>query len=143
MYEGHSGLGENLDLESIESSLNEKITLSNRYQIYFFNSCTSYRYYNDNYFQRKISTFDPKGTKKLDILANGLATTFYSMPYSSAALSMALEKALDYVSTNSGFLSYQELAKQMDSNNLFGINGDEDNESPMAFKQPHLIINDI
>jgi hypothetical protein len=143
MYEGHSGLGANLNLESIESSLNEKITLSNRYQIYFFNSCTSYRYYNDNYFNRKISALDPKGTKKLDILTNGLATTFYSIPYSSAALSMALEKALNYASTNNVFVSYQELAKRMDSNNLFGINGDEDNESPMAFKPPHIIINDI
>lgn len=135
MYEGHSGLGGHLDLESIEENLGEPIKFNKkRYQIFFFDSCTSYRYYNSQYFERKVSTQDPKGTKKLDIFTNGLATAFDAMPNASAALATALEKALDYAQTGNGFVSYQTLAKQIDSDNLFGINGDEDNVAPEKIK---------
>ena len=127
MYEGHSGLGGHLDLDSIESNLGETINFSKRYQIYFFDSCTSYRYYNTAYFARKITAADPKGTKKLDIFTNGLSTLFDAMPAASEALAVALEKALNLAKDGKTFVSYQTLAKQIDSNNLFGINGDEDN----------------
>jgi len=128
MYEGHSGLGGHLDLDSIESNLGEKINFSKRYQIYFFDSCTSYRYYNTDYFDRKITAADPKGTKKLDIFTNGLSTLFDAMPAASEALAVALEKALNLAKDGKTFVSYQTLAKQIDSDNLFGINGDEDND---------------
>lgn len=134
MYEGHSGLGGHLDLPSIEENLGEKIHFSKRYQIYFFDSCTSYRYYNANYFERKMTSTDPKGTKKLDIFTNGLATDFAAMPGASAAFAMAFEKALNYAQTGNGFTSYQTLAKQIDSDNLFGVNGDEDNVAPTKVK---------
>ena len=124
MYEGHSGLGGHLDLDSIESNLGETINFSKRYQIYFFDSCTSYRYYNTAYFARKITAADPKGTKKLDIFTNGLSTLFDAMPAASEALAVALEKALNLAKDGKTFVSYQTLAKQIDSNNLFGINGD-------------------
>ena len=127
MYEGHSGLGGHLDLDSIESNLGETIKFSTRYQIYFFDSCTSYRYYNTAYFARKITASDPKGTKKLDIFTNGLATLFNAMPAASQALAVALEKALNLAKDGKTLVSYQTLAKQIDSDNLFGINGDEDN----------------
>lgn len=134
MYEGHSGLGGHLDLDSIEDHLGETIKFSKRYQIYFFDSCTSYKYYNTTYFERKATQKDPKGTKKLDIFTNGLATTFDSMPASSAALAIALEKSLNYAQSGNGFVSYQTLAKQIDSDNLFGVNGDEDNVAPSKIK---------
>lgn len=134
MYEGHSGLGAHLDLDSIEESLGTPIKFSKRYQIYFFDSCTSYKYYNSAYFERKITDKDPKGTKKLDIFTNGLATAFSAMPAASAALSKALEKSLNYALDGNTFVSYQTLAKQIDSENLFGINGDEDNVTPKKIK---------
>lgn len=135
MYEGHSGLGGHLDLDSIENNLGKKIKFNTkRYQIFFFDSCTSYKYYNNAYFERKITSQDSKGTKKLDIFTNGLATLFSAMPDASAAISMALEKALNYAQTGNGFVSYQTLAKQIDSDNLFGINGDEDNVAPTIIK---------
>ncbi|RPJ79264.1 MAG: hypothetical protein EHM20_01865 [Alphaproteobacteria bacterium] len=130
MYEGHSGLGGHLNLDSIEYNLGKKIKLSKRYQIYFFDSCTSYKYYNSDYFERKMTEKDPKGTRQLDIFTNGLATTFDSMTASSTALAIALEKSLNYANAGNGFVSYQTLAKQIDSDNLFGINGDEDNVAP-------------
>lgn len=135
MYEGHSGLGGHLDLESIEENLGEPIKFNTkRYQIFFFDSCTSYRYYNTQYFDRKVTTKDPKGTKKLDIFTNGLSTAFDAMPDASAALAVALEKAINYAEAGNGFVSYQTLAKQIDSNNLFGVNGDEDNVAPEKIK---------
>lgn len=135
MYEGHSGLGGHLDLDSIEEDLGVQIKFNTkRYQIFFFDSCTSYRYYNAAYFERKITNTDPNGTKKLDIFTNGLETLFSSMPDTSVALDMALEKALNYAQSGNGFVSYQMLAKQIDSDNLFGINGDEDNDRPTQIK---------
>ncbi|NOT78356.1 MAG: hypothetical protein HOP07_05070 [Bacteriovoracaceae bacterium] len=135
IYGGHSGLGGHLDLDSIEQNLGESIKFNkNKYQIYFFDSCTSYKYYNQMYFDRKISTKDPKGTKKLDIFTNGLSTYFHVMPDSNKAIAIALEKALGYAQTGAGFVSYQSLAKQIDSDNLFGVNGDEDNEAPKKIK---------
>lgn len=134
MYEGHSGLGGHLDLDSIEESLGETINFNKKYQIYFFDSCTSYKYYNTAYFERKMTAKDPKGSKKLDIFTNGLATAFDAMPAASAALAIALEKSLTYAEAGTNFVSYQSLAKQIDSDNLFGVNGDEDNVSPTKIK---------
>ena len=124
IYDGHSGLGGHLDLGSIEST--EGFTIApkqNRYQIYFFNSCSSYTYYNTMFFDRKITSSDPHGTKNLDILTNGLSTYFNVMHDTN----MALIQAVDEWASGKSRLSYQAIAKEIDSGNLFGINGDEDN----------------
>jgi hypothetical protein len=135
IYGGHSGLGGHLDLDSIEASIGETIKFNkNKYQIFFFDSCTSYKYYNQAYFDRKSTKKDPNGTKKLDIFTNGLSTYFHVMPDSNKAIAIAFEKALGYATSGNGFVSYQSLAKDIDSDNLFGVNGDEDNEAPLPFK---------
>ena len=124
IYDGHSGLGGHLDLADIESTEQFKITPDpSRYQIYFFNSCTSYTYFNTDYFARKQTSADPRGTKNLDILANGLATAFDVMHDTN----LALLRAIDAWSSGKAKTSYQELAAQIDSENLFGVIGDEDN----------------
>ena len=131
IYSGHSGLGGHLDLESIESNLGTPIKFNTkRYQIFFFDSCTSYRYYNTQYLDRKITAADPKGTKKLDLFVNGLSTLFSTMPDSTDALISSVEKAVGLAADGKAFVSYQTIAKQIDSNNLFGIVGDEDNVAP-------------
>jgi hypothetical protein len=131
IYSGHSGLGGHLDLDSIESDLGQKINFNTkRYQIFFFDSCTSYRYYNSQYLERKMTESDPNGTKKLDIFVNGLSTLFSSMPTSLNTMATAVEKSVDIASQGKGFVSYQTIAKQIDSDNLFGIVGDEDNAAP-------------
>ena len=135
IYSGHSGLGGHLDLDSIEESLGERIHFNTKkYQIFFFDSCTSYKYYNQAYFDRKMTSNDPNGTKKLDVFTNGLSTYFHVMPDSSTAIAVAFEKALGYAKSGNGFVSYQTLAKQIDSDNLFGVNGDADNEAPRTIK---------
>lgn len=135
IYGGHSGLGGHLDLDLIENNLGVKIRFNtNRYQIFFFDSCTSYRYYNDLYFDRKKSPNDPTGSKKLDIFTNGLATYFDTMGKTNSALARAVESAIQYAISGTGLVSYQTLAKQIDSDNLFGISGDQDNEAPKPIK---------
>lgn len=126
IYGGHSGLGGHLDLDSIQKIRQFKIKPpKDTYQIYFFNSCTSYTYYNAMYFQRKRKNgnVDAKGTKNLDILANGLSTAFDAM----ASGDMAVIRAIDLWASHSVWTSYQKIARSVDSDNLFTVNGDEDN----------------
>lgn len=125
LYDGHSGLGGHLDLESIEGlrrrrdpsftfAFNPKL-----YQVYYFNSCTSYRYYNSTYFAKKGGG---KPTEYLDILNNGLATEFSVLHETNMALIRAVHSWAD----NDVLVTYQDLAKMIDSENLFAVNGDED-----------------
>ena len=131
IYSGHSGLGGHLDLASIEANLGEEIKFNTeKYQIFFFDSCTSYRYYNTQYLDRKITDLDPNGTKKLDLFVNGLSTLFSAMPDSVSGLVTSVEKAVGLAAEKKTYVSYQSIAKQIDSDNLFGIVGDEDNISP-------------
>lgn len=124
MYDGHSGLGGHLDIAAIEAGEGFRIQPSrDRYQIYFFNSCSSYTYYNTMFFERKKTAADPRGTKNLDILTNGLETYFEVMHDTNFALVRAV---VDWAQGGKA-RSYQELAAEIDSDNLFGVNGDEDN----------------
>lgn len=124
IYAGHSGLGGHLDLAAIERAQGFAIQPNlDRYQIYFFNSCSSYPYYNTMYFGRKASILDPKGTKNLDILTNGLATYFSVI----GRTNLAVVRAIELWASGRTNVSYQTLARQIESNNLFGVNGDENN----------------
>jgi hypothetical protein len=124
IYNGHSGLGSHLDLPSMETLDGLNVDLPReKYQIYFFNSCSSYTYYNRSYFSRKRTSGDRAGTRNLDILANGLATYFEL----DNETDLALLRAIDSWAVRGRWTSYQELAKKIDSDNLFGVNGDEDN----------------
>lgn len=132
VYSGHSGLGGHLDIESIEATEGFSIPFPNRYQIYYFNSCSSYPYYNTMYFARKATRSDPRGSWNLDIMTNGLATYFSLFTFTD----LTIVKAIDAWASGTTTLSYQKLVPEMDSGNLFGINGDEDNptEPPIARK---------
>jgi hypothetical protein len=129
IYDGHSGLGGHLDLAEIAKAENFKISLpQDQYQIFFFNSCTSYTYYNTLYFQKKRGRgesprVDPKGTKNLDILTNGIESAFDTEQYAS----FSLLSAIDAWAEKGKWTSYQKLAKAIDDDNLFSVNGDEDN----------------
>lgn len=71
IYNGHSGLGRNMDLSRIEALRGYKYSLSQDYQIFFFGSCIPYSYYPDIFFKMKANANDPNGTKNLDIFAFG------------------------------------------------------------------------
>lgn len=124
IYAGHSGLGEYLSLNNLSHYGQFVISMpKDKYQILFFNSCSSYPYYNTEYFNLKRSNLDPKGTRNLDIITNGLSTLFLAIPNSS----LSLIRGVDTWATSGRKMSYQDLMKEADSRNLIGINGDEDN----------------
>ncbi|MDC0255792.1 hypothetical protein OAK75_12900 [Bacteriovoracales bacterium] len=65
-YEGHSGLGENLNLKEMFGD--KEIFDPNKSQVIFINGCHSYSYYKNMFFQQK-------GNKKnLDLILSGLTT---------------------------------------------------------------------
>ncbi|MEO5666616.1 MAG: hypothetical protein ABIR96_01020 [Bdellovibrionota bacterium] len=66
VYSGHSGLGGNLDIPSLEAKAGEYVFNPKKRQVFFFNSCSSYSYY--------LDTFRTEKTKaRIDILTNVLA----------------------------------------------------------------------
>lgn len=120
IYAGHSGLGEYLNPDLIEQEQNFEIKLDeNKEQIFFFNGCSTYPYYNASYFARKGS-----GSLHLDIMTNGLSTLFSAIEKST----MSLVRALDTYMVSGEKTSYQDIVSRADSHNLIGINGDEDNQ---------------
>jgi len=124
VYDGHSGLGDHLEIPQMEEKHGFKFKIpKDRYQIYFFNSCSSYSYYNKSYFAPKATDADPRGIKNLEILTNGLAT-YFAIDHST---DLELIKAIETWAAGKASVSYQALTKKIDSGNLFGVNGDEDN----------------
>lgn len=69
IYLGHSGLGGNLDIPSLERKAGEFEVDARKYQIYFFDSCSSYSYYLDSFKSMKRKN-------KIDVLTNGLSSYF-------------------------------------------------------------------
>lgn len=123
-YDGHSGIGAHMNLPEIERLHAFRfLPPQNRYQIYFWNSCSSYNHYNLMFFGRKRNPADPRGTKNLDIITTGL-DTYFSVSHDT---NMALIGAIDMWAQGRARFSYQQLIKRIDSKNLAGINGDEDN----------------
>ena len=114
-YDGHSGLGGNLDIERFEVD-----KLPSFYQIFFFNGCSSYPYFNSMYFTKK-----PAGKKNLEILTAGLPTLTST---STANMLAFLQPFL-----GGRIHSYQTIMRDLERSNgeestyLMGVNGDEDN----------------
>lgn len=115
-YDGHSGLGANLSLDYLPKIPFE----AKKYQVYYFNGCSSYPYYNGMFFNAK------GGSKNLDIITSGLPTfTTTAGDNMSAFLAGFI---------NGKVQSYQKLLSAIESSNgdngtyLTGVNGDEDNK---------------
>ncbi len=125
IYNGHSGLGGNLNLDYFDQIYQNAQPAIDQYQIYYFNSCSSYPYYNEMYFRRKSTEKDPFGTKNLDIITNGLSTYFSVIDDTSKMF----VKFIDRWAMGEQILSFQQFAMVADSGNLLGINGDDDNPS--------------
>ena len=116
IYDGHSGLGGNLDLASIPHvNFNPK-----KYQIFFFNGCSSYSYYNGMFFKAK------QGTKYLDIVNSGLETSSDSTaPNALAFMNFILKGDLK---------SYKQALTDLEKSNgasngtyLTSVSGEKDN----------------
>jgi hypothetical protein len=88
IYDGHSGLGEYL----AASELFDEHTppSADHYQIYYFNGCSTFSYYNADYFALKSTARDPRGTERLDILTTATPAAFEVGPGSDVFLILGL-----------------------------------------------------
>lgn len=71
VYGGHSGLGANLDIPSLEAKAGAFRFNPNKKQIFFFDSCSSYSYYLQHFAVEKTKA-------KIDILSYGLSSYFHT-----------------------------------------------------------------
>lgn len=71
IYGGHSGLGGNLDIPSLEEKAGKFVFNSAKKQIFFFDSCSSYSYYLEHFAVEKTKA-------KIDIISYGLSSYFHT-----------------------------------------------------------------
>ena len=131
-YNGHSGLGANLDLDGMNIRLKEvnasKLQFKKNYQIIFFNGCSTYSYYNRKYFKAK------GGSQNLETILTGLPSYYSDMPGNN--------KAFLGPFSNFDLISYPELVSDIEKTNLttgttlLFVNGEQDNpRNPAEFKK--------
>jgi hypothetical protein len=83
IYGGHSGLGANLDIPSLEEKAGGPFKFnSNKRQLFYFDSCASYSYYLEHFAVEKTKA-------KIDIISNGLSSYFHT---SQSVLSKLLDR---------------------------------------------------
>ncbi len=77
IYDGHSGLGSYLNLPRFEKHLGRALKLPlQKSQIFYFNGCSTFPYYNADYFALKRTADDPAGSRNLDIITTSVGATF-------------------------------------------------------------------
>lgn len=118
VYDGHSGLGANLGFDYLPEFT---FDTTGKYQLFFINGCSSYPYFNGQFFRNKEG-----GSKNIDIITSGLSTyTYTSVTNTMAFIAPFIDGRL---------WSYQTLLRHMEVSNgdagtyLTGVNGDEDNQ---------------
>lgn len=117
VYDGHSGLGANLSFDYLPEFI---FDTTGKYQLFFINGCSSYPYYNGQFFRNKEG-----GNKNIDIITSGLST------YTSTSVSNTIAFLAPFIQGKTW--SYQTLLRHMEVSNgdagtyLTGVNGDEDN----------------
>lgn len=116
-YDGHSGLGANLGFDYLPDF---EFDTTGKYQLFFINGCSSYPYFNGQFFRNKQG-----GSKNIDVITSGLST------YTTTSVSNTMAFLAPFI--NGGLWSYQTLLRHMERSNgdagtyLTGVNGDEDN----------------
>lgn len=73
VYGGHSGLGGNLDIPSLEEKAGAFKFNPKKKQIFYFDSCSSYSYYLEHFAVEKTKA-------KIDVVTNGLSSYFHTSP---------------------------------------------------------------
>ncbi len=138
-YGGHSGLGGNLNLDYLDKRLGSIELPKDQYQILMFDSCSSYPYYSEMYFDKKIGAIrndgskDESGTYNLDIITNGISSL---KDREGATVNSFLSQILD-VYAGKNVSSWQEFIDTThqasthihpnSTNHMINVTGDEDN----------------
>ncbi len=126
LYDGHSGLGGYLSVGRLFGSRKEPLK-KDKYQIYMFNGCSTFSYYNYDYFQLKALPDDPEGKegfRGLDIVTSATPAAFSSGPGTDYWMIRALASGERQ--------SWQQIMKDVmkiagEESALLHVNGDEDN----------------
>ncbi len=140
IYNGHSGLGGHLPPSKFAP-----LKLPDKYQVFFFNGCSTFAYYNDNYFAKKKEATGRPGSEKLEIVTSGLEAWFPVQPYVTASLIFDLvidsehpkwEGIIANLYFKTGNARYGDKNQWSMSAKKFSaqyqVNGDEDNPSDLA-----------
>lgn len=118
LYDGHSGLGANTDLEGLGAEL----APADKYQVIFLNGCSGYPYFKNMYFNAKEG-----GSQNLDLFLSGIAT----LQESSVGNAMAfLEGFLQGKTLNTSWIlqRIEEVNYESLGSYLTGVLGEEDNK---------------
>ncbi len=75
IYDGHSGLGGFWAADNFFKQTGFNMPVD-KYQVLFFNGCSTFAYYNHDYFHLKSTDNDPSGRRNLDVLTNGIGAEF-------------------------------------------------------------------
>jgi len=114
-YDGHSGAGGYLHLNRFPD-----LVMTDLYQVYFFNGCSTYSFFNRLYINAK-----PGHSQNLDIISAGLLT------YPETSVNNMMAFLSPFLSGK--LSSYQEILLSLERSNrneptyLMGVSGDEDN----------------
>lgn len=129
IYDGHSGLGSYLNLPRFEKHLGRSLKLPlNKSQIFYFNGCSTFPYYNTDYFALKRTSEDPAGSRFLDIITTSVGATFdVGARHDAAFLGGIL------LGTKPTWQKIMDEIYEVDRNEstLSHVNGDEDNPTSM------------
>lgn len=112
VYNGHSYIGNG----PLDPSNFRETRFPESYQLFFFDSCVSYNYYEEDFFALK-----PGGSNNLDIITNGLESPEYRSGESEGKM---LVKLLD--GTTPSYQTLLAAAKPTDSMRV--VNGEVDNK---------------
>jgi hypothetical protein len=102
IYGGHSGLGANLDIPSLEEKAGAFKFNPKKKQVFFFDSCSSYSYYLEHFAVEKTKS-------KIDIITNGLSSYFHT---SSGVLFALMDRML---SENSEDVQWIDILNDMEN----------------------------
>ncbi len=128
IYDGHSGLGGHLAVDRIFTNLKTALP-KDKYQIFMFNGCSTFSYYNYDYFQLKKQPGDKKdeeGFKGLDIITSATPAAFSSGPATDYWIIRALASG-DRPNWQKIMTDVMKIAGSESA--LLHVNGDEDNPS--------------
>jgi hypothetical protein len=128
VYSAHSGLGESVYLQELRKDSGLTLEINQTlYQVFAFNSCSSYGYYNQDFFDQKKSSQDPTGELNLDVITSGTSSDFEKI---GKATWMELMPFLEW-SRSGKWTSYQAIADSIDRGTLTGVSGVRENpEAP-------------
>ena len=117
IFDGHTGMGTNLTLPILEKKMDTTFNVpADRYQLMYIDSCSSYGYYNLDFFKRK-------DRRDLNVITAGLETPFDG----GVRTDVALIESVHNWAARGTMVGFKTLMKRLENDNMAGVNGDEEN----------------